>query len=64
MNFWQIVKTVLAALFGVQSEKNRRRDFSAQSVWPFIVVGLILVGLFVGILGGIVSWVLTFPPKG
>ncbi len=38
---------MLAAGFGVQSEKNRQRDFAGGSVGTFIVVGIIATILFV-----------------
>ncbi|OBU09556.1 ribulose phosphate epimerase [Photobacterium aquimaris] len=45
---WQIVKSVLAALFGVQSQQQRRQDFNQSSPWPFIIIGgMVIVGLVV-----------------
>ncbi|MFD2177000.1 DUF2970 domain-containing protein [Veronia pacifica] len=46
-SWWDIVKSVLAALLGVQSDKNRERDFSQSSMWPYIIIGFIAVALFV-----------------
>ncbi|TKB48109.1 DUF2970 domain-containing protein [Ferrimonas sediminicola] len=43
----KVVASVLAALFGVQSEANRQRDFSQTSPLPFILTGVVLVTLFV-----------------
>ncbi|MBE0507835.1 MAG: DUF2970 domain-containing protein [Marinospirillum sp.] len=43
----QVIKSVLAAFFGVQSEKNRQRDFQQSSPLPYILVGLVLAGVFV-----------------
>ncbi|ABV38865.1 conserved hypothetical protein [Shewanella sediminis HAW-EB3] len=34
--------STLAAFFGVQSEKNRKRDFQASSPLPFIIMGIVL----------------------
>jgi len=42
--------SVIAALFGVQSERNRQQDFSQQSPWPFIIGGIIAIGIFVALL--------------
>lgn len=42
-----IVKSVLAAGFGVQSSKNRERDFSQGSYRHFIVAGIVFTVLFV-----------------
>ena len=46
-SFWQVVVSILAAALGVNSEKNRERDFSASSPWPFIVGGVIFGVIFV-----------------
>ena len=42
-----VVKSVLASFFGVQSNKNRERDFQQGSPAQFIIVGLILTILFI-----------------
>ncbi|UXI01513.1 DUF2970 domain-containing protein [Photobacterium sp. TY1-4] len=39
-----------AALFGVQSERNRQADFSQTSARPFIVAGIVGICLFVALL--------------
>lgn len=57
--FWQVVQSVLAALFGVQSSKARERDFTQGKPWMYIVLGLIAVILFVLFLCGIVYLVLS-----
>ncbi|MBF8222106.1 DUF2970 domain-containing protein [Halomonas sp. 328] len=48
---WQVIKSVLAAFFGVQKERQRRRDFEEGRPGHFILVGLgaaaVLVGLVV-----------------
>lgn len=43
----QIIGSVLAAMFGVQSSKVRNRDFSQQSPWVYIIIGIIMTALFV-----------------
>jgi len=45
--FIQIVMSVLASAFGVQSQANYKRDFSQTTVLPFIVVGVVLVVLLI-----------------
>ena len=40
-------KSVLASFFGVQSDKNRRRDFQHGNPAQFIIVGLLLTFLFI-----------------
>lgn len=44
---WQVFKSVLSAVVGVQSEKNRQQDFQATSVWPFFIGGIIFTACFV-----------------
>lgn len=43
-----IVLSTLAAFVGVQSEKNRQRDFQQKSIVPFMLVGIVLAALFIG----------------
>lgn len=38
--FWQMLCSVAAAALGVQSDKNRERDFSHDKPWHFIVLGV------------------------
>ncbi len=44
---WQVVQSVAAAFFGVQSERNRQRDFTRGKPSQFIIIGLIATALFV-----------------
>lgn len=53
--FWQIFKSVAAGMFGVQSEKNRLRDFKQQSFIPFLGIGIVFVTGLVLILVAIVK---------
>lgn len=57
-SFLAIICSILAALFGVQSERNRQRDFKHGSPAVFITVGAIFIVLFVLTLILIVNWVL------
>lgn len=57
-NFKETLKSVAAAFFGVQSDKNRARDFTQGKFSHFIIAGLIAVVLFIGSLITIVSLVL------
>lgn len=56
--FGNILLSALAGLFGIQSEKNRERDFQQGKPSDFIVVGIL--GVFFLIFGVIflVKWVL------
>ena len=58
-NFWQIVLSTLAAAFGVQSNKNRERDFSGGSIYTYIAAGVIFTVVFVIVMIVIVKTVLS-----
>ncbi|WP_213996345.1 DUF2970 domain-containing protein [Arsukibacterium sp.] len=47
---WQVIKAVLGAFVGVQSEQQRQLDFQTKSIVPYIVVGIIAALLFVATL--------------
>lgn len=57
-NFKETFKSVGAAFLGVQSDKNRERDFTQGKFSYFIVAGLIAVILFIAALITIVSLVM------
>jgi len=57
-SLWQVILSVLAAMFGVQSGKARERDFTHGNPWVFIVVGIIAVMVFVAVLYGVVHGIL------
>ncbi|WP_431023302.1 DUF2970 domain-containing protein [Halomonas sp. H5] len=44
---WQVIKSVLAAFFGVQKERQRRQDFEGGRPVNFILVGLLAAGVLV-----------------
>ena len=58
--FWQMVHSVLAAALGVQSHKNRQRDFTHGKPVHFLLLGLGFTVLFVWVLFGVVWVVLYF----
>lgn len=50
-SFFQVVGSVVAAAFGVQTSANRERDFKGGSATPYLVAGVVFTVLFiVGIL--------------
>jgi hypothetical protein len=51
-------KSVAAAFFGVQSNKNRENDFSQGKISHFIIVGIISVAIFIAALLVIVNLVI------
>lgn len=54
----QVMASVLASAFGVQSSRNRKRDFTNGKATHFIVGGLLFTVLFVLTLASIVRLVL------
>lgn len=66
MSWMEIVKSVLASFFGVQSDANRRRDFEHGRAVNFVIVGIIMTTLFILALVGIVQvvlWIAGGPPQ-
>lgn len=59
VSFFQVFGSVLMAMFGVQSEKNRQRDFNKGKLWHYILGGLIFAAAFIGILIVIVQAALS-----
>lgn len=58
LSFREMLQSVLAAAFGVQSGKNRARDFSRGRPSQFIALGLMFTALFVVVLFALVQLVL------
>ncbi|WP_372820939.1 DUF2970 domain-containing protein [Pseudomonas parafulva] len=53
--FWQMLHSILAAAFGVQSGKNRARDFTHGKASYFIVMGVMFTLVFILVLVGLVQ---------
>lgn len=60
LSFREMLQSVLAAALGVQSAKNRSRDFSRGKPSHFIVLGVLFTGVFVLTIYGVVRVVLHF----
>jgi hypothetical protein len=58
-NFLSIVLSTVAAAFGVQSTKNRERDFKHGSIWVFVLSGIIFTVLFIFTVTTVVRIVLS-----
>jgi hypothetical protein len=58
LNPMQVVSSVFAAGLGVQSSKNRERDFKQGRFGVFIAAGVIFTLLFIGAVVAIVQLVL------
>ena len=59
LNPLQVISSVLAAGLGVQSSRNRERDFAQGRAGTFIVAGLVATALFIGAVYTVVSLVLA-----
>ena len=57
-NFLQVMLSVVAAAFGVQTGKNYERDFSTGNPLAYIAGGLLFTVLFVLAIATVVSLVL------
>ncbi|NNE63610.1 MAG: DUF2970 domain-containing protein [Gammaproteobacteria bacterium] len=60
ITFLQLLKSTMAAFIGVQSTKNRERDFKHGKVSHFIAIGLLFGLLFITALVTIVQLVMHF----
>ncbi|MDH4041755.1 MAG: DUF2970 domain-containing protein [Gammaproteobacteria bacterium] len=58
LNPLQVISSVLAASLGVQSSKNRERDFKQGRAGVFIAAGIIFTLLFIGTVFTVVQLVL------
>jgi len=54
-----LLQSVFAAALGVQSSKNRERDFNQGNAGIFIVAGIVFTALFIGGVMMIVQLVLA-----
>lgn len=46
-SFLQVVLSAIAAAFGVQSDKNRRRDFENGRIGHYIAAGLLVTAIVI-----------------
>jgi hypothetical protein len=61
--FWNVLQSVAAAMIGVQSRKNRERDFTHGKPIHFIVGGLIGTAVFLLVIWLIVQYLLATSPS-
>lgn len=59
LNPLQVMGSVLAAGLGVQSSKNRERDFKQGNIAVFAAAGVVFTLLFVGTVAVVVQMVVT-----
>lgn len=57
VDMWSVLKSVLAALIGVQNDRQRRQDFSSERPAAFIVTGVVVTLLFVLAIAWLAKWV-------
>ena len=58
LTLMQLMGSVFAAMFGVQTNARRKRDFERGRPGQFIIVGIVFTMLFVLLLWGVVKLVL------
>jgi len=59
LTLWQVISSVLAAAIGVQSHKNRERDFTKAKPGTYIAAGIVFTLIFIFTLVIIVRFVLS-----
>jgi len=59
-NIWQVLMSTLAAALGVQTNKNRERDFSSGNIYVYLMAGLIFTVFFVVLMIIIVKTILHY----
>jgi Protein of unknown function (DUF2970) len=53
-----VLGSVLASMFGVQSNRNREKDFTHGKPSQYIVIGLLVTAVFVLTIWGVVNLVM------
>lgn len=48
--FLQVLQSIGWAMFGVQSSKNRKRDFNHGKAWHYLVVAVGAMLVFIGVI--------------
>lgn len=55
---WDVLVSVLASMFGVQSSRNREKDFTHGRPSQYIIIGLLMTIIFVLTVWGVVKLVM------
>ena len=53
----RVLQSTLAAALGVQSQKNREKDFEEGNAGGFIAAGILFTALFIASVLAVVNWV-------
>lgn len=56
---YRVIQSTLAAAIGVQSKKNRERDFEEGNAGAFIAAGIIFTALFIATVMTVVQLVVA-----
>lgn len=56
-SFLSILQSVLAAMFGVQSEEKRKKDFEGGNFASYIFIGVVMTIIFVLSIVWFANWV-------
>lgn len=59
LSLWEVVKSVGASMFGVQSSAAHERDFRHGKPSQYIIVGLVATVLFILVVVGVVKLVMS-----
>ena len=59
LTLWQMIGSALSAAIGVQSSKNRERDFARGKASHFIVIGVGFTAIFVVLMALLVRFILS-----
>ena len=59
VTFFTILHSVFASFIGVQSNKNRVRDFESGKVWHFVAAGIVFVLVFLLVVWGAVKYLIA-----
>jgi hypothetical protein len=57
-SFLDVLGSVLASMFGVQSNRKREEDFAHGRPSQYVVIGLIMTAVFILTIWGVVSLVM------
>ena len=57
-SFFSVLGSVLASMFGVQSNRKREQDFTHGKPSQYIIIGLLMTGVFILTIWGLVSLVM------
>jgi hypothetical protein len=63
-SFLGVLGSVLASMFGVQSNRKRKQDFTHGKPSQYILIGLLVTVIFILTVWGVVQLVMKFAAPG